>query len=87
MTGQPSARVAWRSEKVNADAGDFYRATARTVEDAWVRPRHDGYIAFQTEASAVLRRALLEDAGPVSTIDTLRAAWSRSLANTAEEQP
>ena len=83
--GQPSARAAWLSEAVNDPVGGFYRATIRTVEGAWVRPRHKGYIAFQNEGSAILRAALLEGAAPRPTIDRLRAAWARSLSRKLEE--
>ena len=37
--GQPSLRSAWDDQRVNAAAGDFYRRTRATIEDAWVRPR------------------------------------------------
>src|SRR5690606_18713185 len=56
--GQPSRRDAWHDDKVNAVWGDFYAATAATLEAAYVRPRYSGYIAFQTAASAYLREAL-----------------------------
>jgi multiple sugar transport system substrate-binding protein len=56
--GQPSRRSAWRDPNVNANWGGFYDATAETVERAYVRPRHVGYIAFQTEASALIRDGL-----------------------------
>src|SRR5262249_20210364 len=56
--GQPSARAAWASETVNAAWNGFYRATRNTAEQAWVRPRFDGYIAFQAKASALIREAL-----------------------------
>lgn len=85
--GQPSARAAWLSDAVNAAAGGFYRATLSTTEEAWVRPRHAGYIAFQLEGSAILREAFAGRAAPQSTIDTLRAAWSRSLAKETERRP
>lgn len=52
--GQPSARAAW----TGPGADQFYRRTARTCETAWVRPRHAGYIAFQSAASAVVRDVL-----------------------------
>ena len=58
--GQPSARAAWYSEAVNAPVSGFYLATAATVEAAYARPRHDGYIAFQTEGSAITRTGILE---------------------------
>jgi multiple sugar transport system substrate-binding protein len=56
--GQPSLRAAWHDTGVNAAWGDFYSATAQTLESAYVRPRYSGYIAWQTQASAYLRDAL-----------------------------
>jgi len=75
--GQPSRRSAWHDDGVNAAWGNFYRDTAKTLEAAYVRPRHAGYIAWQGEASAQLREALAEGAnarGVVSHLnDTHRA--------------
>jgi multiple sugar transport system substrate-binding protein len=85
--GQPSARAAWRSARVNAAAGDFYKATLATVEDAWVRPRHAGYIAFQTDGSAILRETLIDGRDATATIARLRERWRRSLPRTAETGP
>ena len=44
---------------VNAATGDFYRATRRTLEGAWLRPRHDGYMAFQQAASDRINEGLV----------------------------
>lgn len=55
--GQPSRREAWFDAGVDSRWNGFYRQTAATLEAAYVRPRHDGYIAFQTGASALLRDA------------------------------
>jgi len=49
--GQPGHAAGWEDQSVNAATGDFYRATRATLEGAWVRPRHDGYMAFQQAAS------------------------------------
>ncbi|MBN9244312.1 MAG: extracellular solute-binding protein [Mesorhizobium sp.] len=49
--GQPGHAAAWEDAAVNAATGDFYRATRATLEGAWLRPRHDGYMAFQQAAS------------------------------------
>lgn len=49
--GQPGHAAAWEDQTVNAAAGNFYRDTRATLEGAWVRPRHDGYMAFQQAAS------------------------------------
>lgn len=58
--GQPGHGEAWQDERVNAATGDFYRATRATLEGAWLRPRHAGYIAFQEAASNRLNEALVE---------------------------
>jgi multiple sugar transport system substrate-binding protein len=56
--GQPSARAAWSDPQVNSACGGFFRDTQRTLEQAIVRPRHPGYIHFQTAASEFVRNAL-----------------------------
>ncbi|WP_214471227.1 extracellular solute-binding protein [Mesorhizobium sp. dw_380] len=49
--GQPGHAAAWEDQQVNIATGNFYRDTRATLEAAWVRPRHDGYMAFQQAAS------------------------------------
>lgn len=58
--GQPSARAAWADPLVNAAWNGFFRDTAATLEQAIVRPRHPGYVAFQTAASGLVREALAQ---------------------------
>lgn len=57
--GQPAHAKAWDDALVNAAAGGFYRDTRATLDHAWVRPRHDGYMAFQHAASVRLSDGLL----------------------------
>jgi multiple sugar transport system substrate-binding protein len=78
--GQPSARDAWLSNEVNAAWGGFYAATVETAEQAWVRPRFDGYIAFQTAASDLIRSALKAKTSPAEILSHLRVLWRSSLA-------
>lgn len=56
--GQPGHADAWQDDAVNVATGDFYRATRATLEGAWVRPRHDGYMAFQQAASDAINEGL-----------------------------
>ncbi|WP_181170408.1 MULTISPECIES: extracellular solute-binding protein [unclassified Mesorhizobium] len=65
--GQPGHAAAWEDDAVNAATGDFYRDTRATLEGAWVRPRHDGYMAFQQRASDRINEGLAgrQDAGHV----------------------
>ncbi|MBB4152230.1 multiple sugar transport system substrate-binding protein [Sphingomonas jinjuensis] len=56
--GQPGHDAAWRDATVNAATGDFFAATRQTLDAAWLRPRHAGYMRFQHEASALIDAAL-----------------------------
>ncbi|OJU03052.1 MAG: hypothetical protein BGN83_02185 [Rhizobium sp. 63-7] len=74
--GQPSRRDAWHDAGVNARWGDFYQNTADTLEQAYVRPRHNGYIAFQGAASALLRQAFDERTAAEAVLDRLQALYT-----------
>jgi multiple sugar transport system substrate-binding protein len=76
--GQPSGRRAWASPTVNGAWGGFYAATAATTEAAWVRPRFDGYIAFQTAAAAIIRTGLAANDSSPAILSPLRDAWHHS---------
>lgn len=73
--GQPSARAAWRDAGVNDAWGNFYRGTLATAETALLRPRFDGYIAFQTAAAQCVRLALERREEPETTLAALRTLW------------
>ncbi|MEM6381410.1 MAG: extracellular solute-binding protein [Pseudomonadota bacterium] len=73
--GQPSARVAWEDEGLNSRWNRFYANCLTTAERACVRPRFDGYIAFQTIAAERIRQALRAREDPERTLDTLRGLW------------
>jgi multiple sugar transport system substrate-binding protein len=77
--GQPAHAAAWEAEAVNAPVGDFYRATRRTLDGAWLRPRHDGYMAFQEAAAKLLNEALQSGAGEKETIARINALYRASL--------
>ncbi len=59
--GQPGHATAWEDDTVNAATSDFYRDTRATLEGAWVRPRHDGYMPFQEAASERINKGLLDN--------------------------
>lgn len=57
--GQPGHAAAWDDDTVNAATNGFYRDTRATLDAAYVRPRHSGYMAFQQAASERLNAGLL----------------------------
>ncbi|AJP74012.1 ABC transporter substrate-binding protein [Sphingomonas hengshuiensis] len=77
--GQPGHDAAWRDATVNAATHDFYAATRATLEAAWLRPRHDGYMAFQQQASALLDAAIATRA-PASPLIAALNELSNSFA-------
>ena len=56
--GQPASAAAWEDPEANAASLDFYRNTRATLESAWLRPRHAGYMRFQHAAAERLLRGL-----------------------------
>ncbi|MFC3073518.1 extracellular solute-binding protein [Shinella pollutisoli] len=80
--GQPSARAAWQDAAVNDAWGGFYRNTLTTAETALLRPRFDGYIAFQTAAAERIRAALERREEPETTLAILRTLWLRARHGT-----
>jgi multiple sugar transport system substrate-binding protein len=77
--GQPGNGSAWDDDAVNAAAHGFYRDTRRTLEGAWVRPRHNGYMAFQDAASQRLNAGLLSDEAPAATVAALNTLFRESF--------
>jgi multiple sugar transport system substrate-binding protein len=75
--GQPALRGAWTDPKVNEDWNGFYTTTRATLEHASLRPRHEGAIAFQTEASARLREGLLAGEPAAAVLAAIEDAFAR----------
>lgn len=78
--GQPSQRTAWLDPLLDAASHGFYSNTLRTMENSTVRPRYDGYIAFQAVGSAIIRSLLLDGIDRRTGIDRLQQAYRSSLA-------
>ena len=73
--GQPANAVAWDDDACNAAARDFFRNTRRTLETAWLPPRHDGYMAFQDEGGEIVHACLRGEASVGDTVERLFRAW------------
>ncbi|HEY0854378.1 MAG TPA: carbohydrate ABC transporter substrate-binding protein, partial [Devosia sp.] len=77
--GQPGHAAAWEDDAVNATTGNFYRDTRKTLEGAYVRPRHNGYMAFQDAASRRLNAGLLEREAPSAILADLDRLFRESF--------
>lgn len=78
--GQPGNAVAWEDEACNAATRDFFRATRRTLDTAWLRPRYDGYMGFQDRGGDSVRAFLSGVSSPQAALNALQAAYEESRA-------
>ncbi|WP_114560388.1 ABC transporter substrate-binding protein [Desertihabitans aurantiacus] len=84
-SGQPSLRAAWDDPRLDAATDGFYRRTRRTMDHAWVRPRHRGWIGFQDAGSALLRDALTTPGtDAAATLTRLDALYRQHLPTPQE---
>jgi len=83
--GQPANRLAWTDPAVNAATSDFFDDTLETLDHAYVRPRHDGYIQGHDISGLVLHDYLRNGGSERSTLDRLDALYvgSRLAASVA----
>jgi len=77
--GQPGHAAGWEDDKVNAATNGFYRNTRETLERAWVRPRHKGYMPFQSQASERLNAGLRVGETAQTVIDDINAMFAKSF--------
>ncbi len=77
--GQPGHAAAWDDDAANIATLDFYRATHRTLEGAWLRPRHKGYMPFQEEASHIVNDAVSGALSVELAIDRLNDGFPKSF--------
>jgi multiple sugar transport system substrate-binding protein len=69
--GQPARIEAWEDPAIDARFGGCYGATRATIESAWIRPRHAGYLDFQARAGALVERHLRGDLAEDSLLEQL----------------
>lgn len=76
--GQPGHAAGWEDQTVNEATGNFYRDTRATLEGAWVRPRHDGYMAFQQAASDRILSGIAGRQKPAAVVADLNRLFRES---------
>jgi multiple sugar transport system substrate-binding protein len=77
--GQPANVVAWEDAACNAASHDFFRDTRKTLELAYLRPRHDGYMAFQDIGGRLVHACLTRRETVEKTVHAINEAYARSL--------
>lgn len=78
--GQPGYRAAWEDDATNALSQDYFRATLPTLDEAYVRPRYDGYIPFQDHAGLIVHEYLRAGRDVHMALDRINTLYRQSLA-------
>lgn len=82
--GQPGHRRAWLDTNNNHRTQQFFSHTLGTLDQAYVRPRYNGYIHFQEQAPEVVLRFLQGQEGLRNTLAQLEAldqTWRQGRVN------
>lgn len=81
--GQPGHRQAWLDAETNRIGHDFFRNTLATLDQAFLRPRFDGYLRFQEEGAGVVHEYLRQRGDEGIVIDRLNAILRRARSRSA----
>lgn len=84
--GQPGHAAGWEDEGANAATLDFYRATRCTLEGAWLRPRHNGYMPFQEEASHIVNGAVTHSLSIPVALEQLNDGFVKSFKDSTRSR-
>ena len=77
--GQPANIAAWTDETCNSVSHNFFADTLDTLKASSLRPRHDGYMAFQDIGSDLVHAFLTGQRNASATISAINIAYERSL--------
>jgi multiple sugar transport system substrate-binding protein len=69
--GQPGYRSAWVNPEVNRRSNQFFERTLPTLDNALLRPRFNGYLAFQDSAAPLVHHYLAHGGSEVELLAEL----------------
>ncbi len=78
--GQPGHRCAWLDAEVNRRCGNFFLDTLDTLDQAWLRPRFNGYLDFQDRAGTVVHEYLENGGDAAASVRELNRSCLESIA-------
>ena len=77
--GQPGNSDAWENNNINFETNNFFKNTRLTLDQAWIRPRHNGYMKFQDESGNIINEYLQSNVNEVNVIDKLKLMYTESF--------
>jgi multiple sugar transport system substrate-binding protein len=77
--GQPGYRAAWTDRRINDASNNFFEATLRTLDLAYMRPRRPGYNPFQERAGKIVHEFLLSGGNAREVVRAFNRAYGEVL--------
>ena len=77
--GQPGNAIAWEDNKINDETNNFFSGTRDTLEGAWVRPKHNGYMKFQDISGNIINDFLKNNLNEEEIYDKLENEFNKSF--------
>ena len=77
--GQPGNMDAWNDESINSETNNFFKNTKQTLNLAWIRPRHNGYMNFQDNSGDIINEFLQSNTKESFVIDKLKTLYQESF--------
>ena len=65
--------------KINNETNNFFSNTRQTLEDAWVRPKHNGYMNFQDEGGNIINEYLQNSGDEEKIYEKLKSEYKQSF--------
>ena len=78
--GQPGHIDSWKNQLINDDSLNFFQSTINTLEQAWLRPRYNGYMYFQDIGGTIINEYLKSNNSPETVIDQLILEFEKSFS-------
>jgi len=76
--GQPGNKMAWENKQANVITNNFFTNTMPSLNNAYLRPRYQGWPKFQTFIGETIHAYLLHDTAPELVLEKLQAAYAAS---------
>ncbi|MCR8631282.1 ABC transporter substrate-binding protein [Paenibacillus radicis (ex Xue et al. 2023)] len=77
--GQPGHRKAWTDEDNNRQSGQYFANTLSTLDQAYVRPRYNGYLHFQDHAGDYVRDYMMHGGDHKLILEQMNRLYRESL--------
>ncbi|WP_413110282.1 extracellular solute-binding protein [Thaumasiovibrio sp. DFM-14] len=84
--GQPAHKAAWLDSRINKQCNNFMTSTIQTLEQAWIRPRYDGYMGLADDGGDVVNGFLRGKVSMEKCIKQLEYLYQYSLTHPASQK-